>query len=187
MRDKAIVLSHVHDVEGRLWGVKDVRTTKYGFNLLFGSPEVRPGVYDRGLPRLIATQELVDFWETNRLNLRDGIRFDLPAGRTTLKRMRGRLGFNYQDDRTAFWLERLEDLKTLRIAEFAKRHKVDRATAFDMRCKLLGSRARELGWWRTPPVLEILRSGITLREMGEKLGISISQAKRVRDRALQEQ
>lgn len=186
MAGKAIILSHVYDAEGILWGVKDVRTTKYGFNLLFGSPVARPGVYERGNPRLIATQELVDFWEANRLKY-GSVLFDLPAGRTTLKRLRSRLGFNYNNDRAAFWRERLEDLKTLSMSGFAKRHNVDPNVASDVRFKLLGRRARQLGWWRKPRFLKILRSGITLREMGEKLGISISHAKRIRDQALQEQ
>src|ERR1022692_1313838 len=66
-----------------------------------GEPEPRLGSYRGGLPRLIATQPLIDFWEANRTK-RDGVLFDLPAGRTTLKRVRRHLGFHNLDDISEF-------------------------------------------------------------------------------------
>ena len=181
-RRDAKILGQVRDVEGSVWDVRQIRDTKHGFDLLFGSPEPRLGSYGGGLPRLIATQPLVDYWEANRTR-HDGVLFDLPARRTTLKRVRRRLGFNYHDDLSEFWRERIEDLQTLSAREFARRHKVDVAVVFETRTKLLGPRARALGWWSNPGPLEVLQSDITLREMGEKLGISITHAKRLRDRA----
>jgi hypothetical protein len=185
MKRKATILGQVRDVEGGLWDVRQIRDTKYGFDLLFGSPEHRLGSYRGGLPRLIATQSLVDFWDANRTK-RDGVLFDLPAGRTTLKRARRRLGFHSLDDLSEFWRDRIEDLEALSAREFAVRHNVDIAVVFDTRTKLLGRRARQVGWWRKPRPLKILRSNIPLREMGEKLGISITQAKRLRDQARQQ-
>jgi hypothetical protein len=182
MTRKAAILGHVRDVEGGLWDVRDIRDTRHGFDLLFGSPDPRLGSYRGGLPRLIATQPLIDFWEANRTK-RDGVLFDLPAGRTTLKRVRRHLGFHNLDDISEFWKERIEDLEALSAREFAIRHEVDIQVVFDTRRKLLGKRARDPGWWRKPRPLKILRSNITLREMGEKLDISITQAKRLRDRA----
>jgi hypothetical protein len=44
-----------------------------------------------------------------------------------------------------------------------------------------------VGWWRDAGPLETLRSDITLREMGEKLDISISQAFRLKDRAREQE
>jgi hypothetical protein len=182
MKRKTTILGRVRDVEGGRWDVREIRDTKYGFDLLFGSPEHRLGSYGRGLPRLIATRALRDFWDANRLS-RDGVIFDLPAGRTTLKRVRRRLGFHYYDDLAEFWQERIEDLEALSAREFAVRHNVDAGVVFETRTKLLGRRARQVGWWRKPRPLKILRSNIPLREMGEKLSISISQAKRLRDQA----
>jgi hypothetical protein len=182
MKRKATILGQVRDVEGGLWDVRQIRDTKYGFDLLFGSPDHHLGSYRGGLPRLIATQSLVDFWDANRTR-RDGVLFDLPAGRTTLKRARRRLGFHSLDDLSEFWREHIEDLEALSAREFAVRHNVDIDVVFDTRTKLLGRRARQVGWWRKPRPLKILRSNIPLREMGEKLGISITQAKRLRDRA----
>ncbi len=182
MKRKYPILGEVRDVEGSLWYVRDVRTTKHGFDLLWGSPVTRLRNYSGGLPRLIATQPLVDYWEAN-CTRHDGVLFDLPAGRTTLKRLRSRLRFNYHLDVAEFWKERIEDLDKLSAREFARRHNVELIAVFENRRKLLGRRARMMNWWQTPQPLEILRSSITLREMGEKLSISISQAHRLRRRA----
>jgi hypothetical protein len=186
MRRNPKILGQVRDVEGSLWDVREIRDTKHGFDLLFGSPEPRLGSYRGGLPRLIATKPLVEYWKANRTR-HDGTLFDLPAGRTTLKRLRRHLGFDYHDDLSEFWQERIEDLKTMSAREFAARHHVDLQVVFETRLRLLGVRARKPGWWRKPPILKILRSGITLREIGEKLDISITHAKRIRDRAPKEQ
>ena len=186
MKRKATILGQVRDVDGGLWDVRDIRDTKHGFDLLFGSPTPRLGSYRGGPPRLIATQPLVDFWEANRTTC-GGILFDLPAGRTTLKRVRRRLGFHYRDDLSDFWQERIKDLETLSTRAFATRHNVDALVVSETRLRLLGRRAREPDWWRKARPLKILRSNITLREMGEKLSISISQAKRLSDRARREQ
>ena len=181
------ILFTVTDVEGSLWDVRTVRDTKHGFDLLFGSPSASHlGTYRGGLPRLIATQPLYDFWMANRTK-HNGTMFDLPAGRTTLKRVRQRLGFNYFDDVSDFWTERIGDLKRLRAREFAARHKVDLYAVFEMRRELLGKRARPIGWWTHPTSLQVLQSKVTLREMGEKLNISISQAHRLKYRVRTDQ
>jgi hypothetical protein len=171
----------VRDVEGRLWDVRDARDTKHGFDLLFGSPVSGLG-WGCGLPALIATQPLVDFWEANQTK-RNGVIYDLPAGRTTLKRVRQRLGFRSWDDIAEFWQERIDDLEALSAREFAAQHNIRLQVVFARRTQHLGRRARQVGWWREAGPLEILRSDITLREMGEKLDISISQAFRLKDQA----
>ena len=182
MKRKFPVLGQVRDVENSLWDVRQIRDTQRGFDLLFGTPARHHGSYQGGLPRLIATRSLIDFWDANRIK-HDGVLYDLPAGRSTLKRVRRRFGFHYWDDLSEFWKERIEDLEELSAREFAARHKVDVDVVFDTRRKLLGKRARDIGWWRKARPLKVLLSNIPLREMGEKLCISISQAKRLRDRA----
>jgi hypothetical protein len=177
------ILGQVVDVEGSLWDVRDIRDTKHGFDLLFGSPDSRLGSYRGGLPRLIATKPLIEYWDANRTK-RGGVLYDLPAGRTTLKRVRHRFGFHVPNDTRDFYEEHMEDLRKLSAREFAARHDVDVHVACDTRRRLLGNRARPHGWWRTSGTLAILRSTITLREIGENLGISISQAHRLKNRVL---
>jgi hypothetical protein len=180
MKRNPKILGQVVDVEGYLWDVRQIRDTKHGFDLLFGSP-ARPGIYC-GLPSLIATRPLTDFWEANQTK-HSGILFDLPAGRTTLKRVRHRLGFNYHENMAEFWRQRMEDLKSLRPREFAWRHNIPYDVVVDTRRKLLGNSARPLGWWREPELLEVLRSNVSLRVMGGKLGISTSHAHRLKRQA----
>jgi len=176
------IVGEVIDVNGDWWDVRNLRDTKHGFDLCFGSPASDHGVFSSGPPRLIATKPLWDFWDANRTKSH-GFLFDLPAGRTTLKRLRRRLGFNYHDDTWDFWTNRIEDLASLRPSEFAAKHEVARDAASDWRMKMVGRRARKTGWWRKAKVRKVLLSGLTLIETGRKLGISISHASRLRDRA----
>ena len=182
MKLKYPVVGQVTDVDDALWDVREVRDTKHGFDLLFGSPVSRIGLTCTGLPRLIATQPLYDFWEANRTK-HDGLIYDLPAGRSTLKRVRRRLGFHYRNDVSEFWNEHLEELKMLTNRQFAARHNLHQAIVADARVRLLGRQARALNWWCNPEPLELLRSDLTLKKVGEKLSISISQAHRLRGRA----
>jgi hypothetical protein len=173
----------VRDVEGNLWDVRDARATKHGFDLLFGKPASRLAPDNGGPNRLIATKELCDFWEANRLNRATGVILDLPAGRTTLKRVRRRLGFNCLDDLCEFWTERMDDLATLKPREFAALHDVSVPVVVHSRRKRIGKSTRESRWWLEPATLAILQSGITFREKAEKLGIGTSHAHRLTIRA----
>lgn len=175
------VVGEVIDVNGDWWDVRDVRSTRHGFDLCFGNPANERGVFDSGLPRLIATKPLWDFWEANQTKS-NGFLYDLPAGRTTLKRLRKRLGFNFNEDRREFFMDRIEDLDSLRSSEFAVKHAVETHVASGWRRRIIGLRTRKSGWWRKAKVRRILLSNLTLREAGRKLGIGISHAKRLRDR-----
>jgi hypothetical protein len=176
------IQGEIIDVNGDWWDVRDVRSTTHGFDLCFGAPANDHGAFRGGLPRLIATKPLWDFWEANQTK-GHGFLFDLPAGSTTLKRLRRRLGFNFHDDTREFWTDRIEDLDSLRPSEFAAKHGVGPLVVFDWRRKILGTRARPLGWWRKAKVRRILLSGLTLIAMGRKLGIGTSHASRLRERA----
>jgi hypothetical protein len=182
MKRKYPICGEVKDVNGDLWDVRDIRDTKHGFDLCFGAPAGNHGSYRGGLPRLIATKALRDFWDANR-NENNGVIFDLPAGRTTLIRVRRRLGFNFVDDRREFWMDRIEELGSLPACEFAARHGVTQVITFQRRRKMIGIRARPIGWWRTPETRSILLSGIAFSQMGRKLGISITHSKRLQKQA----
>ena len=177
------VLGQVQDAHNELWDVRDIRPTRHNFDLLYGSPVYRLANDSSGQPRLIVTKELAAYWEANRTK-HDGVLFDLPAGRTTLKRARTRMDFHYYRDVKKYWSKYLRDLETVPAREVAARHNVDICVVYDnggANCSAQG--ARPLDWWRTPETLAILRSNITLREIGEKLGIGTTHAKRLRDRA----
>jgi hypothetical protein len=75
-----------------------------------------------------------------------------------------------------FWQKRIGDLASLKSGEFARRNKVPVYVVLGTRKRLLGESARPVGWWHKPEFLEILRSNVPLRVMGEKLGVSISHA-----------
>lgn len=181
------VLGEVSDVRGRKWNIREIRPTHHGFELLYGSPHNNNGGYRGGVPRLIVTEELRDFWVVNK-HEGHGRLYDLPAGRTTLKRARKALGMNFGNDRLEFWTDRLDDLNSMTAREFADKHEVTRYAVGEWRLRITGKRiARARGWWRTPDIREVLLSDLCFRRMGEKLGISISQAFRLRLRAKLEQ
>ncbi|MBV8905212.1 MAG: hypothetical protein JOZ22_16410 [Acidobacteriia bacterium] len=180
------VIGETRDADGHLWYVRQVRETKHGFDLLFGSPESRVQPLPTGLPRLIPTQALKDFWEANKM-LHDSTVNDLPAGRTTLKRVRSRFGFDVRKDATKYWKKHIDDLRVLSAPQVAAKHQINDCVIRHVRFKLLGKTTREIGWWREPRVINILLSPLTLREIGGKLGIGTSQAWRLRQRARAEQ
>jgi transposase-like protein len=180
------VVGETTDIDGYLWDIRDIRATRHGFDLYFGTPN------DHGVQRqvgnrrtLILTEALENFWYQNRLK-GDGFLFDLPAGRTTLKRARRKLGMNFLEDRIEFWMDRFDDLESLSVKEFAARHEVDKHLAFAWRRRIVGVVARKPDWWRTPRIREVLLSGMTLIRIGRKLGISTSHAFRLRIKARQE-
>jgi hypothetical protein len=182
IRRRYPITGQVKDVDGDSWDIRDVRTTKHGFDLYFGTPENNHGAYRGGPARLIATQALCDFWEANQIK-GHGFLFDLPAGATTLKRLRRRLGFNFRTDTREFYSDRREDLDSLPPREFATKHGVGPLVAFDWRRRIVGIRARPIGWWRKAKFRRILLANLTLIETGRKLGVGTTHAKRLRDRA----
>jgi hypothetical protein len=178
----------IKDALGLEWDIKEARATKYGFDLYYGKRKDGTG-YDVGGPdRLIYTNELKAFWEQCALK-HDGTIFDLPAGRTTLKRARLALGFNWDRDSQKFWLKHKRDLKTLTPREFEKKHKRQEITGKRMsswRLRMVGGKARPLGWWKEPEVLKLLLSEEkSLNQVRAELGeeISTSQVFRLRRQA----
>ena len=178
----------IKDALGLQWDINEARATKYGFDLYYGKKKDRTG-YDVGGPnRLIYTNELKAFWEKYAIRT-DGTIFDLPAGRTTLKRARLALGFNWDKDSEKFWRKHKNDLKTLTPREFEKKHKhrgINGERMSFWRLRIVGARARPSGWWKEPEVLKLLLSeekslNQVRAELTEK--ISTSQAFRLRQQA----
>jgi hypothetical protein len=175
-------LGEMTDLDGTLWEVREIRPTKHGFDLYCGNPVSYRGTPIRGKSRLIPSIELMEFWSDNGTR-RDGVLFDLPANRNTLKSMRATLGFNLHEATHAFWEDRLSDLRLLSADEFAEKHGVSRSAALARRLSIFGRTMRPVGWWRKPKVIAILLSGQFLRIIGRQLGISTCYAFDLRARA----
>jgi hypothetical protein len=185
-RDTEVVT--IKDALGLEWHVKEARQTKYGFDILYGKRKDAVS-YDIGGPnRLIYTNDLKAFWDKYSLR-HDGTIFDLPAGRSTLKRAREALGFNWGKDSEEFWRKHKSDLNGLKPREFEEKYKEQKITGNRMsfwRLRLLGARARPLGWWRKPKILKLLLSEEkSLNQVRAELEgrISTSQVFRLRCRA----
>lgn len=148
----------IKDALGLEWDIKEARPTKYGFDIYYGKRKDATG-YDVGGPnRLIYTIELKEFWK-RCASKHDGTIFDLPAGRTTLKRARVALGFNWDTDSEKFWRKHKGDMIALTPREFEEKHKDQALTGDRMsfwRLRIVGGRARPLGWWKEPAVLKLL-------------------------------
>jgi hypothetical protein len=177
------VIGQTKDVNGRVWDIREVRSTRHGFDLYFGNPATGAGSI--GGRALIYTPELYNFWDTHRTGL-DGLRFDLPAGRTTLKRARHRLGFNFHEDLDAHWTSLIPELEALSPREFAAKYGIKRNLASHRRMVMLGLHARPADWWRTPETISLLLSNLTLSQTGRQLNISTSHVHRLRKRARSE-
>ncbi len=180
--DKDVVT--IKDALGLEWDILEARESKYGFDILYGRRH-NPTSYECGGPlRLIYTNELKAFWEKNAIRT-DGTIFDLPAGRTTLKRARVALGFNWDHDSERFWRKRKNEMLELKPREFEQKYKEHRVTRNRMsgwRFKIFGRRARPIGWWKDPDVLRIFLSGKSLNQMRAILPekISVTHASRLR-------
>jgi hypothetical protein len=177
-RAKYPIIGEIKDVEGRWWWIRDVRETKYGFDLLCGSLVSRSIPHPVGYPGVIPTQELIDFWEANKRK-RDCTVYNLPAGDTTLMYVRRRYGFDVHSATDIFYRERIDDLRTLSPSQFAAKHNVNACTVYSMRQRYLGRTSRETGWWRERRILNILLSRLTYREKARKLGIGATHARRL--------
>ena len=127
MARKATVIGTSKDLIGRWWDVREARPTTHGFDLLFGWPQAADGSPQRGKgaggPRIVPTRALYRYWRGCRIQ-RDGSIYDLPAGRSALKRVRQQLRYNDYAAHSAWWDERVGDLQTLTLQAFARKHGV---------------------------------------------------------------
>lgn len=137
MARKANIIGSTKDIFGDLWDVREELPTDHGFNLLIGWPQAAPrGPGGGGGPRAIITEELASYLERYRHNPKD---IDLPIGKSAIKRLRRLLGHHYRHDRNLWWDERFEDLISLTIEEFAKKHNVSTGAVSQWRAKLVGA------------------------------------------------
>jgi len=174
----AVIIDQEYDVFGDRWDVREYRDTRYGFPVALGWPHGQPrGAGGIGAPRVILTRPLARFLEEHRQ--KPGKLRDLPFSRTTLKRLRKLLGHHWYRDRAQWWEERIEDLSTLTLEEFARKHGVSPGAAEDARLKLCGRKLRPAYWWREPDVSQIILTAPTA-VAAERLDISPGSVRRLR-------
>lgn len=172
----ARIIGTAADIWDDVWDVREARPTSHGFDLLFGWPAGTPrGKGGAGGPRIIVTQDLAAHLESIR---QSPGKHGLPAGSTTVKRLRRLLGHHGQIDRAAWWEDRADDLADLTIEQFATRHGVSIGAAVNARHALFGPTLRPAGWWRAADVVSAL-SGPTA-DVADALGISCGSVRRIR-------
>lgn len=170
----------MRDIEGGLWDVRDVRATKHGFDLFFGSPVSRLDGYRAGRPHLIPTQELFDYWEARKTR-GHGTIHDLPMCPSTGCSMRRRFGFHYFDNRSKFWQDHAGELKNMTAQECADHLGVDIQDVYARR-RTFEPRLLRPSWWLLPENRAILLAHQPLREMAKQLGVCISVVCEMRKR-----
>ncbi len=174
----------VLDVVGLLWNIRSSRPTKHGFPLHFGYPAVTPSYLPKpaGSYRLIATPALVEYWRT--CEQKSQVIFDLPAGASTLARLRQKLSRKSVSTQPSLQRQTEPQAAMRAIREFAARFDVSLEVAQDWHFFLLDPLTRPLQWWKEPAALAVFRSSVTIREMAETLRISEGRASRLRLRVL---
>ena len=182
MARKATIIGTSRDFEGFVWDVRESRPTNHGFDLLLGWPflgaEPQRGKGFGG-PRIIPTRELQAYWDGNQL-ARDGAIYDLPAGRTALKRVRALFGFNLYLANESWWLDRLSDLADMSGADFSRKHNVCESEVSIAHKSFFGSRQRPNGWYREPSTKSLLVSGLPHAYVADQLSISMGASARLR-------
>ena len=179
MGRKAQIISQLPDMFGDIWDVREERPTLHGFNVYLGWPQAVPRGQGGGGPRAIITTELAEHLESFRHTPKD---IDLPLGKSTIKRLRQVLGHHYRQDRALWWEERLGDLASMTIEDFAQRHGVSQGAVSQWRSRLIGPwLCRMEEQVRTEHIQRALREPTCVA--ADLLGISAAHVRRLRARA----
>lgn len=111
----ADIIGTATDHAGMVWDVRERRPSKHGFDVLIGWPqgELR-GRGGRGVAVILSAELARYLVETRQRDI------DLPIGRTAAQRLRTVLGVSWSWD--AWWAGRADDLRTLTLEEFCRRH-----------------------------------------------------------------
>jgi hypothetical protein len=183
MARTALLIGHTRDVFGQAWDVREERPTAHGFPLRFGWPCLDDGEPQRGKgyggPRLIPTRALYRYWW--RLGMRrDGSIYDLPVGKTAIKRLRRMLGLNMYDLHRHWWMERIAELHDLSCTAFATKYELDLSTVSEARKEFFGTRIRPARWWELPEYTAMLTANLATGKIADELKIAPSSVRRLR-------
>lgn len=142
----------ITDIWGEAWYVREKLETPHGFELLRGiygprrSPAAPRRKHTGGLPKVIVTVPLVQHLWTHALESYEA--HQLPISTETIKNLRRQLGISRSDYRDQWWTDRIEDLRSLPIKQFAAKHGVSQCTTSHHKKRLGLSRAcRTRQWW----------------------------------------
>lgn len=173
----AVIIDLVRDIFGDRWDVREYRETRYGFLIALGWPHGQPrGPGGTGGPRVVLTRPLVRLLE----EYRDApSRLDLPIGRSAIKRLRRLLGHHWYRDRAQWWEERIEDLSSLTLEEFARRHGVTPSAVEEARLNLCGRKLRPAHWWIEPAIAQLILDG-PMALAADRLDLTPSSIRRLR-------
>lgn len=128
------VTDEIRDFWGDRWRVTDSQQTPYGFRVYYGRPAETSGPQGSAI---IITRELAELFQAYRYNPGD---MDLPFGKTARTRIRQRLGHNRYRDSHPWWEARLDDLASLTLDEFCRKHEVSSSAAQKARASLVSNR-----------------------------------------------
>ncbi|WKD28665.1 hypothetical protein NDQ72_01575 [Halomonas sp. KG2] len=119
-------IGNARDVFGAAWLVRERRDSGHGWLIEIGWPVVGDG--PQGV-QIICTLPLAEYLRNTRLK-----DVDLPIGKTAVKRLRKTLELYWSWDE--WWAERLDDLHTMKLEAFAKKHGCSVGAASQRRAKI---------------------------------------------------
>lgn len=129
----ATIIGQCRDHEGRDWDIREERITAHGWPLLLGWPADTPRGQGGGGVRIIPTAELMAYLKINAFRPAE---MELPCGKTAIKRLRRLACLYWLADSPQWWTDRKDDLLTLTLSEFCKKHGVSVGAASQWRKQL---------------------------------------------------
>lgn len=165
---------HIFDAFGDLWVVADSRASNHGFEIYFGRPKEATGPMGAAT---IITAELAGHFEKHRRTPKN---LELPISKNTVTRIRSVLGHHRYQDAEIWWLDRINDLAQLTIADFAARHRVSAGAISEARTALIGPHQRPANWWRTPEMTALLHSKMPTAWIAQQMGLSAVAVRKYR-------
>lgn len=143
MSRKAEIIGTATDHAGQVWDVRERRTTQHGFDILIGWPQCEPrGQGGRGVAVILSAELARYLAETRQRDI------DLPIGLTAAKRLRRELGVTWSWD--AWWADRADDLSSITLDAFCRRHGCSMGAASQRRASLPSSTTTAADTPRTP-------------------------------------
>ncbi|MEI8371849.1 MAG: hypothetical protein WCJ35_03335 [Planctomycetota bacterium] len=178
MAKTARIIGKVADVFGDSWDLRERRPTAYGWSVCLGWPHGQPrGRGGTGGPSIIVTRELLGYLESVRET--PGT-YDLPIGRTAIKRLRRLLGMDWFAENEAWWQERIEELSTMTLQKFAEKYGLSEGAVDLWRLRFFGRQLRPEGWWLKEPARELLGGDYPRTYVAQCLDVSLGTVGRLR-------